>query len=68
MTYANIDTDNGHDGFLLPNPLLRGTAERMDVQGRSLMNRLDLDTVLSWVPEGAGCLISAVAMGPFWRG
>ena len=20
MTYANIDTDNGHDGFLLPNP------------------------------------------------
>ena len=44
MTYANIDTDNGHDGFLLPNPL-RGTAERMDVQGRSLMNRLDLDTV-----------------------
>ena len=27
--------------------------------------RLDLDTVLSWVPEGAGCLISAVAMGPF---
>ena len=36
----------------------------MDVQGRSLMNRLDLDTVLSWVPEGA-VLISAVAMGPF---
>ena len=51
MTYANIDTDNGHDGFLLPN-LLRGTAERMDVQGRSLMNRLDLDTVLSWVQKG----------------
>jgi homoserine O-acetyltransferase len=20
VTYANIETDNGHDGFLLPNP------------------------------------------------
>ena len=28
----------------------------MDEPGRSLMNRLDLDTVLSWVPEGSRVL------------
>ena len=30
-----------------------------------LMSRLDLDTVLSWVPEGVACWTWAVAMGPF---
>ena len=37
----------------------------MDVQGRSLMNRLDLDTVLSWVPEGSRVLDLGCGDGAF---
>ena len=37
----------------------------MDVSGRPLMSRLDLDTVLSWVPEGSRVLDLGCGDGAF---
>ena len=42
MTYANIETDNGHDGFLLPNLHYEQLLSAWMQQGGAVMNRWTL--------------------------
>ena len=67
VTYANIETDNGHDGFLLPNQTYEALANTVDATGRSSMNRLDLNTVLGWVPRGSKVLDLGCGDGAFLK-